>query len=347
MTGEARLIAFEIWMNAALRGAGWLEPLRRTAALLDARAVAIIWSDAEDGRTFLNVGPEAPPEFVRLCGVLSKSHGTGVFERHEPDLGRVVWTKVRSDVAPAAGELLFAAVFERSVDQALFREIAAVAVSSVTTKARLASVRATSALKTEAFEQLPFGIVIVDRNGRVAEPNEACRRILSRADGLSVVKDKLLCSEPRDQAAIYKAINRALAGDASANVLKVRRRRGAQPYVVRVVAPRASGSAPANCLLMIVDPDEEPSPCGDIWRAMFDLTDCEVIIAEGLVLGRRIHDIASQRGVSIETVRTQTKRMFERLNVSSQAEAAVRLSRTAPFRLAQVEHRDLAEAEEV
>lgn len=345
MAGEARLIAFESWINAALCGRGWLEPLRETTALLDARAVAILWSDAEDGRTFLNAGPEAPPEFARLCGALSKTHGAGVFERHVPDLGRVVWINVRSDVAPAAGELLFAALFERSFDQALFREIAAVAVSGVATKARLASVRAMSALKTEAFEQLPFGVVIVDRNARVAEPNEACRRILSRADGLSVVNDKLFCSDPREQAAICKAINRALAGDASESVLKVRRKRGAQPYVVRVVAPRASGSAPANCLLMIVDPDEEPSPCGDIWRAMFDLTDCEVIIAEGLVLGRRIHDIATQRGVSIETVRTQTKRMFERLNVSSQAEAAARLSRTAPFRLVQVEQRDFAAEE--
>ena len=49
--------------------------------------------------------------------------------------------------------------------------------------------------------------------------------------------------------------------------------------------------------------------------------------------------------VSIETVRTQTKRMFERLNVSSQAEAAARLSRTAPFRLVQVEQRDFAAEE--
>ena len=84
--------------------------------------------------------------------------------------------------------------------------------------------------------------------------------------------------------------------------------------------------------LMVADPDEAPSPGSEIWRAMFDLTECELIIAEGLVSGRRINDIATERGVSIETVRSQTKRMFERLNVSSQAEAAARLSRAAPFR---------------
>ena len=102
--------------------------------------------------------------------------------------------------------------------------------------------------------------------------------------------------------------------------------------MVRLVASRGGAPALEHCLLMIADPDEAPSPGADIWRAMFDLTECELIIAEGLVSGRRINDIATERGVSIETVRSQTKRMFERLNVSSQAEAAARLSRTAPFR---------------
>jgi len=156
-----------------------------------------------------------------------------------------------------------------------------------------------------------------------------------------VFQDKLLCREQADQAALVKAVNRALSGDPGVAIVKVHRARGAQPYVVRVVAPRGAPEARDHCLLMIVDPDEEPSPGCDIWRAMFDLTECELIIAEGLVSGRRINDIATTRGVSIETVRTQTKRMFERLNVSSQVEAAARLSRTAPFRLAPT---DLAEA---
>jgi DNA-binding NarL/FixJ family response regulator len=237
-------------------------------------------------------------------------------------------------MSPEAGELTFLALFDGSADVALLREIAMVAASGVAARARLTAVDATSALKTAALDQLPFGIAIVDRQGHIAERNETCRQLLARSDGLSATHGKLLCREQRDQVALYKTVNRAISGDSSAGIVKVHRARGAEPYVVRVVAPR--GSAHEHCLLMIIDPDEEPAPGSDIWRAMFDLTDCELIIAEGLVSGRRINDIANQRGVSIETVRTQTKRMFERLNVSSQAEAAARLSRTAPFRPAPV-----------
>ena len=176
-------------------------------------------------------------------------------------------------------------------------------------------------------------MVVVDRQFRIAESNEAFGALVSRADGLSVCQEKLICREPNDQAALATAISHALSGELNAAVLKIHRAQGAQPYVLRLVAPRGGANARDHCLLMIVDPDEAPSPGSDIWRAMFDLTECELIIAEGLVSGRRINEIANERGVSIETVRSQTKRMFERLNVSSQAEAAARLSRTAPFRL--------------
>ncbi|MBX3430046.1 MAG: hypothetical protein KF779_10755 [Hyphomonadaceae bacterium] len=212
------------------------------------------------------------------------------------------------------------------------RETALVAAIAVATRLRLRHERATSELKTAAFDQLPFGTVIVDRQVRIAEQNEAFSALLARADGLTASQDKLICYEPSDQAALLRAVSSVLDGELNAALVKVQRESGAQPYVIRLVGPRGEGRASEHCLLMVADPDEAPSPGSEIWRAMFDLTECELIIAEGLVSGRRINDIATERGVSIETVRSQTKRMFERLNVSSQAEAAARLSRAAPFR---------------
>ncbi len=328
---EARLLALENWMDAALRGGDWLRPMRFSAKLLGARAAVIIWKDAK-GLAVLNSNPEATPVFERLCRGLEAGQG-GVLEREEPGLGRVAWTRVQAEADLSAGELTFFALFDGAADLVLLQEIAAVAATSLAVKVRLDAARATSALKMAAFDQLHFGVVIVDKRIRITERNEACRRLLARSDGLSALHDKLLCREQQDQAALYAAVNCALTGDIGAGIVKVRRAGSAQPYVVRVVAARADTGARDHCLLMIVDPDDEPSPGSEIWRAMFDLTECELIIAEGLVSGQRINDIASQRGVSIETVRTQTKRMFERLNVSSQAEAAARLSRAAPFGL--------------
>jgi DNA-binding NarL/FixJ family response regulator len=327
---EARLLAFESWMDAALRGGDWLVPLGCSAKVLGARTALIIWRDA--GRlTAESSSPDAAPAFVRLCRELEGAQGS-VLECELSGLGRVAWMRVQPETDLSAGELAFFALFDGAADLELLREIAAVAATSIAVRVRLDAARETSALKMAAFDQLPFGVVIVDKEIHIAERNEACRSLLARSDGLSALNDKLLCRERHDQTALYTAVNRALAGDLTAGIVKVHRAGCAQPYVVRVVAPQADAGARDHCLLMIVDPDDAPSPGSEIWRAMFDLTECELIIAEGLVSGQRINDIANQRGVSIETVRTQTKRMFERLNVSSQAEAAARLSRTAPFR---------------
>ncbi len=328
---EARLRTLENWMDAALRGNDWLSPLHRSANALGAQAAAIVWRDAR-GAIALSASPGSAPAFVRFCRENEGTRGV-IMEHAEPDLGRIAWTRVQANAETSADELTFFALFDAPPDLALLEEIAAAAATSVAIKVRLDAARATSALKMAAFDQLPFGVVIVDQDIRIAEQNDASRRLLARCDGLSARQHKLLCREQEDQVALGTAVSRSLAGDLGAGIVKVNRAGCVQPYVVRVVAAQGNARAHDHCLLMIVDPDDEPSPGSEIWRAMFDLTECELIIAEGLVSGRRINDIASQRGVSIETVRTQTKRMFERLNVSSQAEAAARLSRAAPFRL--------------
>lgn len=328
---KARLLAFEGWMHAALRGDDWGGPLQLSAEVLGARAAHAFWRD--DGGVSTSISqPGAPPRFITCCRELDATQ-RGVLEHHEPGVGRIVWARAHAEPDFSSGELALFALFEDEPDVQLLREIAAVAANGFVTKMRLDAARAASALKMAAFDQLPFGVVIVDAKIRIAERNEACCRLLARADGLSAKHDRLLCREEQDQSALFVAVNRALAGETSADIVTVHRLGCAQPYVVRVVAPRPDSGVRDYCLLMIVDPDDEPAPGAEIWRAMFDLTECELIIAEGLVSGQRINDIASQRGVSIETVRTQTKRMFERLNVSSQAEAAARLSRASPFRL--------------
>ncbi len=328
-SSNAGKLALDGWMQAVQDG-DWLRPLRESARTMDASSALITWT-SQGAITPTRLGLHGTAEFAQFCGEVSSQACTEVFSCAETHFGQLSWTHVWLD-GETPGELGFFTLSKTPMDATLMRETALVASIAVATRARLGQMRATSELKTAAFDQLPFGTVIVDRQVRIAERNEAFDALLARADGLSAQQDKLMCRDPSDQAALVTAVARALDGELNVALLKVQRAKGAQPYVVRLVAPRGEARALEHCLLMIADPDEEPSPGSEIWRAMFDLTECELIIAEGLVSGRRINDIATERGVSIETVRSQTKRMFERLNVSSQAEAAARLSRAAPFR---------------
>jgi DNA-binding NarL/FixJ family response regulator len=325
----------DCWMEAGLCGGDWRDPLDQTARMLGAEAMVMICQDHTSGATTASVGSDACIDFVLHCRELAAEPAPAPQQRFAAELGYVAWASSETAAAERRLGVTVMGQFRTRPDTLAMQSVASMAACSLGVKARLDSVQAASALKTAAFDQLPFGIAIVDDQIRAVEMNETCRGMIARADGLNFVQGRLLCRDRADQSALARAVSAALRGEASPPIVRIVRAGGAEPYVVRAICAAAHGEkASPQCLLMIVDPDGGPPLASDLWRAMFDLTDCELIIAEGIVAGRRITDIASARGVSIETVRTQTRRMFERLNVSSQVEAAARLSRAAPFRLA-------------
>lgn len=320
------------WLDAAIQPCGWEKALSASAAALGAKAMCLGWRDSPAGAVAFCAEHHAPPEFAQLCREIALDPNADLDgERRFSADAKIIWIRSHRDCRHGQRYVaLFALAGEGPFDHAEFAAVAEVAQSAVAARGRVEVLRVASALKAAALDQLPCGVAIVDAQMRVEEMNEACRAILRRSDGLNLHQDRLACRGAHDQAALARVVNDTLMDAADSAVVRIARAGGEKPYVVRAISARSGRKS--SCVLMIVDPDEGPPPGSDIWRVMFDLTDCELIIAEGLVCGRKINDIAIQRGVSVETVRTQIKRMFERLHVSSQAEAVVRLSRAAPFR---------------
>jgi len=60
-------------------------------------------------------------------------------------------------------------------------------------------------------------------------------------------------------------------------------------------------------------------------QALYDLTATEIVVLELLVAGKSNHDIADIRGVSPETVKTQTRSVFAKLAVRNRAELVRRV----------------------
>ncbi len=318
------------WIDAAFQARGWEDALDHTAKELGVRCLGLIWEDESLPKTSLSAG--APAWFADACReILRDRHAGSSGERLFDNGWKISWRR------PNGGTPYYAALFALSdgaFESATFEAIAAVVRAAVIARARVTDIASASALKAAALDQSPWGAAIIDADLRVLELNESGAAIVRRADGFAVVQGRITCSRREDQAALTQAVAATLRVPpvGIGAIVRVSRPNGAQPYVVRPLGPRGNAAAAGRCLLMIVDPDEEAHSAQEIWRAMFDLTDCELVIADGLVAGRRINDIALQRGVSVETVRSQTKRLFERLNVSSQTQAAVLLSRAAPFR---------------
>ncbi len=318
----------EVWLQAAIDTEGWRKPLEASARCLGAKAVLLAW-DAQAGGMEVEPTPASSADFVRLCRDLAHSDGAGVRERQAPGLGLLTWTGAHGGKA-GSRVTLFALSSEPIARQAL-RTLAVSAASAVAIRSTLDAMRITNSLMTQACDQLRIGLVTVDAGMNIMAHNQSWRLLLARRDGLSAVGGKLVLRDRGDQTMLAAAVMDVLAGRLNEATVKAGRVGGAESYVLRVTTADRKSGAPGLCLLMVIDPDEAPAPNGDIWRAMFELTECELIIAEGLISGRRISEVAARRGVSRETVRSQTKRMLARLGVSSQVEAAVRLSRATPF----------------
>lgn len=339
---------FGCWIDAAFAEGHWDAALDQSKRALGARFTALARRIGASQTLAAVTSTGAPASFAGACAQIANDPraplaGEAAFDQRST----LFWSRMRGEIGEEGYLAAFFAVIENPRDRTSFDAIAAVVRSAVLAHARVAKLTSASALKDIALDQSPWGTAIIDHGLAVHEMNEACDGVLKRADGLSLLGGRLLCRRGEDQAALARAVAGAVNVSptaAAGAVVCIRRASGAPPYVARPLGPKADAMASGKCLLMIVDPDQAPRSAEEIWRAMFDLTECELIIAEGLVSGRRINDIADQRGVSVETVRSQTKSMFERLQVTSQTQAAVLLSSSAPFRPASPTGQDVAQA---
>jgi len=85
----------------------------------------------------------------------------------------------------------------------------------------------------------------------------------------------------------------------------------------------------ASLLLVAFDPEVRRAPPADLLTRMFALTPTEAEVAIGISCGRRVAEIAADRGVKAQTVRTYSKMVFAKTRTRSQVELAALLTRLA------------------
>jgi DNA-binding CsgD family transcriptional regulator len=82
-------------------------------------------------------------------------------------------------------------------------------------------------------------------------------------------------------------------------------------------------------VLMLVDPEDCPEPSDAILQQVFGTTKAEARIANRLLCGESLQEIAETTGVSIGTVRSQMKALFVKTETHRQAELVALLTRLA------------------
>jgi DNA-binding CsgD family transcriptional regulator len=93
------------------------------------------------------------------------------------------------------------------------------------------------------------------------------------------------------------------------------------PYVVTVtpLGPAVGGWRSDLALVLIVDPAKHAPHRSDL-IALFRLSPAEARLAEGLMAGKRLADIADERGLHIATLRTQLRAVLRKTGAERQAD---------------------------
>lgn len=178
---------------------------------------------------------------------------------------------------------------------------------------------------TDAGAAVGHGIVIVERH-RAVYTNVAAERILHSRDGLRFddgrVKAEASSADAQLQCSITRAFNLD-RDDPGGGSLLCPRPSGRRPYIVHVL-PIDSNSvaAPhrARVMVIIVDPEQRPEPPASLLRRLYGLTKSEAQVALLVLRGEGLTPIAEQLSVSLTTVKTHLRHVFDKTGVHRQAE---------------------------
>ncbi|MGH1587849.1 helix-turn-helix transcriptional regulator [Methylobacterium phyllosphaerae] len=178
------------------------------------------------------------------------------------------------------------------------------------------------------FDRMGCGGIILSTTGHVLAINSSARIILQDMFDLDEAAVADLNGSGRE--IIKQLLNhgRTRIHLESENWILIERS-GQRPLIMNCVpVPVLSEDGPHSVLLLI-DLDATPLPNTNCLEQIFGLTPAEARLTLLLVDGKTLDEIAHMRHLSIATVRTQLKAVFEKTHTHRQAELVVLVSRLA------------------
>ena len=209
---------------------------------------------------------------------------------------------------------------------------------ALTAHHRLSAVRAERDANMEVIDRLNGGVMFLDRHAHLLSANRYAEAVLRAADGLLSVHGSLVAGAPRDGVLLRRLVDAVASRDAKrpeavGGALVVHRSSGRMPYHV-LVSPLTAGwlaAAPrqAAVVVYVTDPECGPQADPDAVCRYLGLTPTEGDVVLALARGLSLADVARERNVSIETVRTHVKRSLAKADVRRQSDL-VRLVLSGP-----------------
>lgn len=172
-------------------------------------------------------------------------------------------------------------------------------------------------------ESLATGLILLDAGHGVRGINPAAERLLREAGALSVVGGRLRIPRGAPGESLTAALAACAAGSsetAGATVFLEGPAGGLLVHVLPLARPRAPREAPAVAALFLTNPAAPAAAPIEAFVARFGLTASEARVLKSLLDGKSPGAIAAGQGVSIATVRTHLRRLYEKTATTGQAD---------------------------
>lgn len=174
--------------------------------------------------------------------------------------------------------------------------------------------------------QMTVGVLRIGLRGTIQVMNLAAERILAERQGLYLDPAGRLTT---DQRAVNDALQAwwsvwSVATPASRTATWLLRRPDPRlPLRLTLLQPPQDGARTyfvgPETFVLIEDPERQRDRTSDL-SAFYRLTPAEARVLAGLAAGRTLTQVATDRSLSIETVRTQLKSLFAKTGTGTQAE---------------------------
>lgn len=203
---------------------------------------------------------------------------------------------------------------------------------------RLGVSDSTANQKANAFDDKDYGVLLLDRAGRLLYANSEAERVLKKSDALvlndGVVSTQHVRSAIRLQRLINDAAHTAALRDGVPGGAMSIPRADRFPLAL-LVAPFQAVLNPAAtpipaALVLIRDPEVQES-LNQMLQSLFGLTPAEAKIANALASGSSIEVIAASSNLSHHTVRTQLKSISQKTGTSRQGELIALVLKATAF----------------
>lgn len=189
---------------------------------------------------------------------------------------------------------------------------------------QLDEVREKLKLGLTALDSLPDAVVVADKLMRIALQNRRAEALFREGTRVSVSAGKIRARHVDDQRLLERAVEQAI--ESSVGSLLHLSNGNAYPLFCRVLraadnnSVRGSELKPRKLALVIFKDTALTKEQVRAIAGVFNLTAAEVRIAELLASGVRPQEISMALGVSLNTVRTHLKQVFQKTGTHRQSE---------------------------